>query len=355
MAESIKVKSKDECRWDCVSLGEVMLRLDPGVKRIHTTRSFDVWEGGGEYNVARSLSKVFRLDAAIVTALADNQIGRLVEDLIWQGGVDSSRILWRETDGISRRVRNGMYFIERGFGLRSPVGCSDRGNTAVSQLKNGDIEWQKIFAESGARWFHTGGIFAGLSETTAGVALEAMQAAKESGAIVSYDLNYRDSLWSERGGRDAANALNQKLLPFADVVFGVENFQAGFAVYEEEIFARAAGEIVSRFPDLKVIATTLRDVKSASRHDLSAVCFADGKVFKADDFADLEVLDRVGSGDAFAAGLIYGLLAGKDCEYAIKAGAANSALTMTTLGDGSSATLAEVEKLIHSRELNLSR
>ena len=352
---NLEIKPKKDCRWDFVSLGEVMLRFDPENDRIHNTRSFRVWEGGGEYNVARSLSKVFRLDAGIVTALADNQIGRLVEDLIWQGGVDSSEILWRETDGISRKVRNGMYFIERGFGLRSPVGCSDRGNTAISQLRSGDVDWQKIFSEAGARWFHTGGIFAGLSETTADAALEAMRKARENGAIVSYDLNYRDSLWSQRGGRDAANALNHELLPFADVVFGVENFKAGFAVYDKEIFARAAGEIVSRFPNLKVIATTLRDVKSAARHDLSAVCFAAGEVFKANDFANLEVLDRVGSGDAFAAGLIYGLLAGKGFEYAIKAGAANSALTMTTLGDGSSATMAEVEKLIYSRELNLSR
>ncbi len=352
---SLNIKDKKDCRWDFVSLGEVMLRFDPENDRIHNTRSFRVWEGGGEYNVARSLSKVFRLDAGIVTALADNQIGRLVEDLIWQGGVDSSEILWRETDGISRRVRNGIYFIERGFGLRSPVGCSDRGNTAVSQLKSGDIDWRRIFGEKGARWFHTGGIFAGLSETTAAVALEAMQAARETGAIVSYDLNYRDSLWSERGGRDAANALNHELLPFADVVFGVENFKAGFAAYDEEVFSSAAGEIASRFPNLKVIATTLRDVKSASRHSLSAVCYADGKIFKASDFTELDVLDRVGSGDAFAAGLIYGLLAGKDFEYAVNAGVANSALTMTTLGDGSVASLAEVEKLVHSRELNLSR
>jgi 2-dehydro-3-deoxygluconokinase len=352
---SLEIKPKKDCRWDFVSLGEVMLRFDPENDRIHNARSFRVWEGGGEYNVARGLSKVFRLEAAIITALADNQIGRLVEDLIWQGGVDSSEIIWRETDGISRQVRNGMYFIERGFGLRSPVGCSDRGNTAVSQLKNGDIDWQKIFSEKGARWFHTGGIFAGLSETTAEVASEAMRKARENGAVVSYDLNYRDSLWSERGGRDAADALNRQLLPFADVVLGVENFKAGFAAYDEEIFKRAAVEIVSRFPNLRVIATTLRDVKSASRHSLSAVCYADDKVFKANDFADLEVLDRVGSGDAFAAGLIYGLLAGKGFEYAVNAGVANSALTIATLGDGSAATLAEVEKLVHSRELNLSR
>lgn len=333
-----------------------MLRFDPGDDRIQNARNFRVWEGGGEYNVARSLSKVFRLDAAIITALADNQIGRLAEDLMWQGGVDTSEILWRETDGISRKVRNGMYFIERGFGLRQPVGCSDRGNTAISQLKTGDVDWQKVFGESGARWFHTGGIFAGLSETTTEVAREAMQAAKESGAIVSYDLNYRASLWSERGGRDAANALNHELLPLADIVFGVENFDASFAAYAEENLRKAAADINTKFPNLKIVATTLRDVKSASQHDLSAVCFtADDKVFKANDFAGLDVLDRVGSGDAFAAGLIYGLLAGKGTELALNCGAANSALTLTTPGDGSAATLSEVENLASSQKLNLSR
>ena len=351
----LKIKDKKDCRWDFVSLGEVMLRFDPENDRIHNARSFRVWEGGGEYNVARNLSKVFRLDAAIVTALADNQIGRLVEDLIAQGGVDRSEILWRETDGISRRVRNGVYFIERGFGLRAPVGCSDRGNTAISQIKSGDVDWREIFAGKGARWFHTGGIFAGLSETTPQVALEAMRAAKESGAIVSYDLNYRDSLWAERGGREAANRLNHELLPFADVVFGVENFSAGFSHYKEENFRRAAAEIVVKFPDLQVVATTLRDVKSAFRHDLSAVCFAGNEVYKAADFADLEVLDRVGSGDAFAAGLIYGFLNDRDANFAINCGLANGALAMTTLGDGSAATLAEVEKLAENKQINLSR
>lgn len=350
----LKIKDKTDCRWDFVSLGEVMLRFDPENDRIHNARSFRVWEGGGEYNVARSLSKVFRLDAAIITALADNQIGRLVEDLIYQGGVDSSEILWRETDGISRRVRNGMYFIERGFGLRSPVGCSDRGNTAISQIKKGDIDWRNIFHDKGARWFHTGGIFAGLSETTPEVALEAMRAAKKSGAIVSYDLNYRDSLWSERGGREAANRLNHELLPFADAVFGVENFNASFSGYDEAEFRRAASEITAKFPNLKVAATTLRDVKSASRHDLSAVCFAGDKVFKANDLTNIEVLDRVGSGDAFAAGLIYGLLDGRDWQFSINCALANAALTLTTLGDGSAATVSEIEKLMRG-SLDLSR
>lgn len=351
----LKIKDKKECRWDFVSLGEVMLRFDPEQDRIHSARSFRVWEGGGEYNVARGLSKVFRLDAAIVTALADNQIGRLVEDLIWQGGVDSSQILWRDVDGISRNVRNGMYFIERGFGLRSPVGCSDRGNTAISQLKTGDVDWKKIFEESSARWFHTGGIFAGLSETTPDVAREAMRIAKESGAIVSYDLNYRDSLWSERGGRDAANQLNHELLLYADVVFGVENFSAGFSEYDEESFRSAASEVISKFPNLKILATTLRDVKSASKHDLSAVCYAEDKIYKANDFTDLEVLDRVGSGDAFAAGLIYGLLNGKDVQSSLNYGTANSALTLTTLGDGSNATLKEIEKLSENKKIGLYR
>ncbi len=351
----LKLKNKNDCQWDFVALGEVMLRFDPENDRIHNARSFRVWEGGGEYNVARNLSKVFRLDAAIVTALADNQIGRLVEDLINQGNVDSSPILWRETDGISRTVRNGVYFIERGFGLRSPVGCSDRGNTAISQLKSGDVDWREIFSEKGARWFHTGGIFAGLSETTPEVAREAMRAAKESGAIVSYDLNYRDSLWSTRGGREAANQLNHELLNYADVVFGAENFDASFGKYDEEAFRRAASEIVARFPNLQIVATTLRDVKSAFRHDLSAVCFAGNEVYKAADFTDLEVLDRVGSGDAFAAGLIYGFLSEKDAAFAINCGLANGALAMTTLGDSSAATLAEVEKLAQNKQINLSR
>ncbi len=351
----LKIKSKNECRWDFVSLGEVMLRFDPENDRIHNTRNFRVWEGGGEYNVARSLSKVFRQKAAIITALADNQIGRLVEDLIWQGGVDSSEILWRETDGISRKTRNGMYFIERGFGLRSPVGCSDRGNTAVSQLKTGDIDWQEIFSEKGARWFHTGGIFAGLSDTTPEVALEAIKKAKENGAIVSFDLNYRASLWQDRGGLEAANKLNHELLKFADVVFGAENFNAKLSEYSKENFEIAANKILEKFPNLKIIATTLRDVNSACSHNLSAVCMADGKIFKAENFENIEVLDRVGSGDAFAAGLIYGLLNEKNIEFSLNCGLANSVLTLTTLGDGSAATLAEVEKLARSGELNLSR
>src|SRR4051795_8792275 len=205
----LTIKPKENCKWDIVSLGEVMLRLDPGAGRIHTTRAFQVWEGGGEYNVARGLKRCFGMTTAIVTALADNPIGRLVEDLIYQGGVDQSHLRWVKYDGVGRAARNGLNFTERGFGLRAALGCSDRGHTAVSQLQPGDVDWDEIFGASGARWFHTGGIFAALSETTPLVAREAMQSARRHGARISYDLNYRESLWTAVGGQARAREVNR--------------------------------------------------------------------------------------------------------------------------------------------------
>lgn len=342
----LKIKDKSACRWDLVSLGEVMLRFDPGDDRIHTARNFRVWEGGGEYNVARNLAKCFRLDTAIVTALADNQIGRLVEDLICQGRVDVSRIIWRETDGICRAVRNGMYFMERGFGSRPPTGCSDRGNTAVSKLGPDDIDSNDLFVNNGARWFHTGGIFSALSESTAEAAAAAMNGAKASGAIVSYDLNYRESLWSGRGGREAANGLNRRLLDIADVVFGVEDFTGTLSGYSDAEFGKAAEKMISRHANLKVVATTLRDVHSASRHSIGGACFYDGKVYEASRFENADVLDRVGSGDAFAAGIIFGLLTARSLRQTVDLAASSAALSIASPGDGLSATLDEIERNI---------
>src|SRR5947199_975532 len=218
----MKIKAKSECRWDLVSLGEVMLRLDPGDSRIHTARTFQVWEGGGEYNVARGLRRCFGMHTAIVTALAENPVGRLVQDLIYQGGVDQSHIKWIKYDGVGRSVRNGLNFTERGFGVRAALGCSDRGHTAVSQLKPGDIDWERIFGAEGARWFHTGGIFCALSEGTAELAREAMEAARAHGTIVSYDLNYRPSLWHGLGGPERAAEVNRSLVGLADVLIGNE-------------------------------------------------------------------------------------------------------------------------------------
>ncbi len=351
----LKIKDEKNCRWDLVSLGEVLLRFDSGDERIHTAQDFRVFDGGGEYNVARNLAKVFRQKTAIVTALADNALGRLAENLIWRGGVDASEILWRARDGSGLNARNGIYFIERGFGLRAPASCFDRANTAVSQLKTGDVDWRKIFTGRQTRWLHTGGIFVGLSETTPDVALEAMQAAQKDGAFVSYDLNYRDSLWKERGGKAEANKVNRKLLPYADVVFGVPDFNAKFAEFEIGDFQRAAEKLQTEFPNLKVISTTLREVKSASEHNLSAVCFADGEVFKAKDYKNVQVFDRVGSGDAFAAGLIYGFLNGKNAQYSLECATAHACLAMTTPGDNSMAQLREIESLVKGADSGVLR
>src|ERR1700730_7521561 len=218
----LKIKPKTGCIWDLVSLGEVMLRLDPGDERISTTRSFRVWEGGGEYNVARGLRRCFGMRTSIVTALADNPAGRLLEDLMLQGGVDLSHLRWVEYDGIGREARNGIYFLERGFGVRGAMGMMDRGNTPISQLQPGQVDWDGIFAGEGVRWFHTGGVMCALSAQSPAVAREAMIAAKRQGVVVSFDCNYRPSLWKNAGGRQAACDVNRTLAPYIDVLFGHE-------------------------------------------------------------------------------------------------------------------------------------
>jgi len=350
-----------------VALGEVMLRLDPGENRIAHTREFRAWEGGGEYNVARGLKRCFGLNTAVVTALADNPIGRLVQDLIYQGGVDQSYLKWVEYDGVGRQVRNGLNFTERGFGLRAAVGCSDRGHTAVSQLKPGEIDWEQIFGGDGCRWFHTGGIFAALSETTPQVAAEAMKSARRHGVVVSYDLNYRASLWKANGGQKRAQSVNRELVELADVVFGnEEDFSAAlgftvkgvdenFAVLDSGSFKEMMHEVAGKFANLKVVASTLRVVSSASRNDWGAVCYCDGKFYEAAKRASLEVLDRVGGGDSFASGLIYGLLGGHDPAWAVECGAAHGALAMTTPGDTSMATLNEVMNVMKGASARIAR
>ena len=363
----LKIKPKSECLWDLVSLGEVMLRLDPGDERISTTRHFRVWEGGGEYNVARGLRRCFGLETAIVTALADNPVGRLVEDLMLQGGVSQKYVRWVPYDGVGRTVRNGLNFTERGFGVRGAVGCSDRGHTAVSQLEPGEIDWDRIFTKDGARWFHTGGIFAALSETTPRVALQAMEAAKRAGTIISYDLNYRASLWKSIGGKAKAQEVNRKLAPLVDVMIGnEEDFTAalGFSVsgldehhsrLESASFKKMIETVVKEYPSMSVIATTLRNAKTASINDWGALCYCDGKFYEAPRREDLEIYDRVGGGDSFASGLIYGFLSGKDPQWSVECGAAHGALAMTTPGDTTMATLAEVLQAMTARTARIER
>jgi len=368
-ASPLAIQSAEQNRFDLVSLGEVMLRLDPGIGRVHTTRRFDVWEGGGEYNVARGLKRCFGLRTAIVTALADNPVGRLVEDLIYQGGVDQSHLKWVKYDGVGRTVRNGLNFTERGFGVRAALGCSDRGNTAVSQLKPGEIDWDAIFVKEGTRWFHTGGIFAALSDTTPLVAKEAIEAAHRNGVIVSYDLNYRDSLWKSIGGKARALEVNSELAPLIDVMLGnEEDFTAslGFEVEGLNVdthvgeldttkFRKMIEQAVAKYPNFKVVATTLRNATTASVNDWGAVCYAGGEFYEARPMPGLEILDRVGGGDSFASGLIYGFLSGKGPQYAVDCGCAHGALAMTTPGDTTMVTLPEVERVMKGGSARVQR
>jgi 2-dehydro-3-deoxygluconokinase len=344
-----------------------MLRLDPGEGRIHTARQFQACEGGGEYNVARGLRRCFGLKTAVVTAFADNPVGRLLEDLILQGGVDSSLIRWVKYDGIGRTVRNGLNFTERGFGVRAALGCSDRGNTAVSQLKPRDVDWDSIFGSmNGSRCFHTGGIFAGLSESTAQVAAEATLAAKKCGAIVSYDLNYRESLWKAIGGKAKAQEVNRQLVRNTDVLIGnEEDFSATLGIELEGVtdsfdelpvasYERMLRQVVASYPNLKLVATTLRTARTATQNDWGAIALYNGELLSVPQ-RSIEILDRVGGGDSFASGLIYGLLAGKPAQWALECGVAHGALAMTTPGDTSMASFAEVEQVMKGAAVRIAR
>ncbi|MGH7997545.1 MAG: PfkB family carbohydrate kinase [Opitutaceae bacterium] len=353
---SLKIKPSSACAFDELSLGEIMLRLDPGEGRIRTAREFKAWEGGGEYNVARGLRKCFGLRTAVCTAFVDNDVGHLIEDFVQQGGVATDFLLWRADDGIGRSVRNGLNFTERGFGIRGAVGIPDRGHTAASQLKPGDFDWDRIFGKLGVRWFHTGGIFAALSETTAALTIEAVTAARRHGTIVSYDLNYRPSLWKSIGGQAKAREVNREIARHVDVMIGnEEDFTAslGFEVegvdphltnIDAAAFERMIRTAVAEYRNFQVVATTLRKVITATRNDWGAICYADGAFHRSRPYPDLEILDRVGGGDSFASGLVYGFLTTGDAKKAVDYGAAHGALAMTTPGDTSMATLKEVEK-----------
>ena len=355
---NLNLRPKEECTFVEISLGEIMLRLDPGEGRIKTARSFRAWEGGGEYNVARGLRRCFGLRTSVVTAFAENEIGYLMEDLILQGGVDTSLIKWVPYDGIGRNVRNGINFTERGFGIRGAVGASDRGKSAASQIKPGDIDWDYIFGTLGVRWLHTGGIYAALSEDSANTVIEAVKKAKQYSTIVSYDLNYRPSLWKGIGGQAKAQEVNKEIAKYVDVMIGnEEDFTAclGFEIEGNDAnlktlnldgYKKMINEAAATYPNFKAVATTLRQVKSATVNDWSAICWADGEIYKAAQYDGLEIMDRVGGGDSFASGLVYGLMTFEDAEKAVNYGAAHGALAMTTPGDTTMASLKEVEGIV---------
>jgi len=363
----LTIRPRESCRWDALALGEVMIRLDPGEGRIRTTRTFHVWEGGGEYNVVRGLRRCFGLRTAVATAIVDNEVGRLLEDLMLQGGVDLSLVRWVPFDGVGRSARVGLNFTERGFGIRPAVGCSDRAYSAASQIKPGDFNWKRIFREEGVRWFHTGGIFAALSPTTAETIMEACTEARAAGTIVSFDLNFRPSLWKAQGGTERAIAVNRQIAPLVDVMIGnEEDFTAalGFEVpgldphlsnLDPSNFRKMIAEVVRMFPNFKVVATTLRNARTATRNDWGAVLYDEGAFYQATPRPDLEIFDRVGGGDSFASGLIYGYLSGKTPQEAVEYGAAHGALAMTTPGDTSMATLKEVEAALTAKGARVIR
>lgn len=364
---ALNLKPAADCQYDLLSLGEIMLRLDPGEGRIRTARHFRVWEGGGEYNVARGLRRCFGLRTAVATAFADNEVGRLLEDFILQGGVDTEFIRWMPFDGVGRETRNGLNFTERGFGVRGAVGVSDRGRSAASQLRAGDFDWDHLFGKLGVRWLHTGGIFAALSETTPGLVIEAVTKAQQYGTLVSYDLNYRPSLWKAIGGLARAREVNREIARFVDVMIGnEEDFTAclGFPVegvdaqmlhLDVAAFQRMIQTAVREFPNFKATATTLRVAKTATVNDWAAIAWMDGRFYESRRYPDLEILDRVGGGDSFASGFIYGLMTTGDPQQAVDYGAAHGALAMTTPGDTSMVSREEVEKLMKGGSARVQR
>lgn len=343
-----------------------MLRLDPGESRIHATDGFHVWEGGGEYNVARGLASCFRLRTAVVTGLVDNAIGHLLERLIVQGRVDPSFIVWRQFDGIGASCRNGLNFTERGFGIRGAVGVSDRSNTAASQLKPGDVDWEEVFQRKGSRWLHVGGIFSALSESAAELCMEACVAAQAAGATVSCDLNYRSSIWNRAGfKKDETVARLRSIVGNSDVLIGGKyDFEhcLGIAYPESDddseprtVLEQSAELLTAAFPNLKTIASTRRKVKTASLNDWGALAWNGGEIYESRIYENLDILDRVGGGDGFASGLIYGLLKTGDVRSALETGVAHGALVMTTPGDTSMASLEEVERVVNQSGFSISR
>lgn len=360
-------KKEEDCRYDCLTLGEVMLRLDPGEGRIRTSRCFQAWEGGGEYNVARALTRCFGKKTGVLTAFVDNEVGHLIEDLILQGGVDTSLIKWLPYDGIGLSARNGINFTERGFGLRGALGNPDRANTAVSQLKPEDYDWEDLFGRQGVRWFHTGGIFAGLSDSCTEVAIEAVKAARKHGTIVSYDFNFRPSLWRAHGGVEKFAEVNRKILPYADVVIGTSyDYREHLGMKDvrvddtsmdtqAEVFAEMINPVLSAFPNIKLLAHGLRKVNSASNNDWSGILWYGGQVFRGPTFSNMDIMDRIGGGDAFLSGLMYAMMEMGDPEKAVAYGVAHGALAMTTPGDTSMATLPEVAKLATGGDAKVQR
>jgi 2-dehydro-3-deoxygluconokinase len=358
-----KIPPASPAGLDILTLGECMVRLSPpGRQRIEFSAVFEAHAGGGEYNVSYALAR-FGLKAGWVSRLADNPLGHFIRNHARSAGVDLSEVIWVPYDGSGRTDRVGLNFTEVGTGVRPSVTMYDRGHTAVSRMRPGEVDWKRIFGTERVRWFHTGGIFTALSEGCAEVALEAMKAAHASGAVVSYDLNYRSKLWTSA----RAIEVTRGLLPFVDVIIGnEEDFQKVLGVAVEgtdekfrrlpvEAYKAMVRRVVSAHPNLGVVGTTLREVVSGSVNNWSAILYADGEFHNSRPYEALEVEDRVGGGDAFSSGLIYGMLAGASPGQCVDLGAAHGALVQSTRGDTSMVTLEEVRQVMGGASARIKR
>lgn len=349
---SLKIKSSNETAFDLVSLGECMVRLSPpGHQRIEFTPHLEVWVGGGEYNVAYALSRL-GLRTGWIGGLNDSPVGAIVRNHARAVGVNVDFAVTRKYDGMGKKDRIGLNFTEVGFGPRASVTLYDRAHSATAGIQPGEIDWKKLFQEKGVRWFHTGGIFSALSEATRKVVAEAVKAAHESGTIVSYDLNFRSKLWSSK----EAIETTRPLVPYIDCLIGnEEDFQKvlgyeveGVDVEKGEIdttaFKNMVNKVVKDFPNVKIVGTTLRGVKSAGINDWSAIMWAEGTFYDGLQMPGLEIEDRVGGGDGFASGFTYGFLSGKSAQECVNLGVAHGAMLMTTRGDTS---MISLEELLH--------
>lgn len=359
--QTLKLR-QDPCQLDFLSLGALVHRLDPGVIPFRKARSAEIHVSGGEYNVAANLSDCFGLKTGIATAMVKYPIGELVQARVRETGV-MPYYKWFEHDGV-RGPNIATVYSDRGQGVRPPVVFYNRANEAGALLKPGDFDWAKIFA-GGVRWFHSGGIFAALSETTSGLIVEGMQAAKAAGAVNSFDLNYRAKLWSSVGGVERAHQVLRQIVGNVDALFGnEEDLQKGLGIKGPDVESKSAldpdsffqiiDQVVEQFPNIKLVATTLREVHSTNRHDWAAVLWLDGQKLVSPT-CQLDVLCRIGGGDGFAAGLIYGLIAGRPAEEALRLGWAHGALLTTFPGDVTMARLEEVEALAKGGSARVQR
>jgi 2-dehydro-3-deoxygluconokinase len=347
---------------DFLALGALIHRLDPGLIPFRKATQCAIHVSGGEFNCAANQSDCFRMKTGIVTAMVDYPIGDLVHERVRAMGV---RPFYKrfEHDGV-RGPNIATVYSDQGHGVRAPVVFYNRSNEAAAQLKPGDIDWKSIFA-GGVRWFHSGGIFAALSETTPQIIVEGMKAAREAGAIVSFDLNYRAKLWKISGGLDTAQQTLRSIVDLCDVLVGnEEDLQKGLGIKGQDVekkskldpsaFFGMMDSVAETLPNVKVVATTLREVIMTNRHKWSAVCWMEGKTYQAPE-ADLGVLDRVGGGDGFASGLFYGLLSGEAPEQALKLGWAHGALLTTFPGDTTMASLEQVRDFAEGGSARIQR